>query len=64
MLCMQEPTPQANRVTLVAEQDRLESQLTETKDLITRHEEADRNLSRQLIQLETRRSELGRELRL
>jgi hypothetical protein len=59
---MQEPTPQANRVTLVAEQDRLESQLTETKDLITRHEEADRNLSRQLIQLETRRSELGREL--
>jgi tetratricopeptide (TPR) repeat protein len=62
MLCLQEPSPQASRASLIAEQDRLESQFTETKDLMTRHEEAERNLSRQLLQLETRRSEVGREL--
>jgi hypothetical protein len=62
MLCLQTPTPQTNRAALIAEQDRLEAQLAETKGLIAEHEDGRHRRAKTIEDMETQRAAFGREL--
>jgi hypothetical protein len=62
-LCLQRPhTRSVGRKELAREQDRLEQQIIETQDLVRTHRERERDLRAELRVLESRQSELAREL--
>lgn len=51
-LCLQEPRPASSRSQLLAEQDRIASQLSETSDVVTSREEAQVKLRDEQVRLE------------
>lgn len=62
-LCLQIPTHRPlTRSTLIAEQDRLGSQLQETRELILAREEAVERIERELLTLDAERADVSREL--
>lgn len=61
-LCLQEPKPLLAKETLVREQERIHSQIAETKELIDAHERAVLDIEKTMGQEGKQRSQLAEEL--
>ena len=61
-LCLQHPEPSSSRDTLIAEQDRIDAQVTETLDLVAAHEAKIDDLLGQLEEVSRLRDSAGVEL--
>jgi energy-coupling factor transporter ATP-binding protein EcfA2 len=61
-LCLQRPSPQISRSDLIDEQDRIEKQISETRELVALHEKSIASIERELTSLAARRQELSGEI--
>lgn len=62
MLCLQEPVPSASKRDLIEEQNRVETQAAETRQLITDRESGLASLNLQIEAMRERRASLGADL--
>jgi energy-coupling factor transporter ATP-binding protein EcfA2 len=61
-LCLQHPEPKITRDDLINEQDRLEKQIIESRELIHSHQEATRRIKKDIAKFENFRNENASEL--
>jgi hypothetical protein len=61
-LCLQQPSPQIAREDLIREQDRLEKQISETRELVAAHMQSVREIDGAVESLGSRRREVASEL--
>lgn len=61
-LCLQEPSPQMAREDLIREQDRLERQISETRELVAAHIQSVSEIGKAVESLNSLRSEMAAEL--
>lgn len=61
-LCLQEPSPQIAREDLISEQDRLERQISETRELVAAHKQSADEIEEAVKSLNGVRNEIAAEL--